>query len=99
MSDNEAFTPIALALNAEIAEVTFFKVLTAYAGKIAAMKLVAAHVPGNDTAVEQAKSMGEWMLVEMAQATWGLTFHEAAAVVRRNLRMARAEMIKNITND
>jgi hypothetical protein len=84
---NTEFAQIAIVLNAENSQVAFTRMVTSYVSKIAAMKLVA---PSEKT--EHAMDMGQWMLIELAQALWGFSFDDAATVVRRSIRAARAAL-------
>jgi len=88
------FEKIANAATVATAEQVFVHMITQYVGKTSAMKLIA---PAEQ--IEHAVTMGEWMLVELAMATFGVTFPEAATIVRRNLRAARNNMgIVNATD-
>jgi hypothetical protein len=82
--DNIEFTQIALVLNAENAQNAFTRMVTAYTVKVTAMKLTVGA-----EATEHMADMGQWMLIELAQSLWGLTFDDAATVVRRSIRAAR----------
>jgi len=82
--EKAAFAEIAKIETVASGEQVFMHMIMQYVARTGAMKLI-----NPIEATEDAVSMGEWMLVELAMATFGLTFPEAATVVRRNLRVAR----------
>lgn len=83
--DDVEFAQIAFALNADNARVAFTRMVTAYVSRIATLKLTTS-----EDEVEHSMTMGQWMLIELAQSLWGLSFADAATVVRRSIRAARA---------
>lgn len=98
MNENEkiAFEAIANVENAKSGSEIFIQMVGAYAGKIGAVRLLGTSAER----VEGQMTMGEYLLVELAMATFGVPFAEAATIVRRNLRAVRHNLhIVNQTDE